>query len=50
MISRFLQPEIMVFMIPIVAIGGHYFLKARKMSYEYEERRAKIDAGIDPDA
>ncbi len=50
MISRLLQPEILVFMVPIVALTGHYLVKAKKLSYEYEERRLKIEQGIDPDA
>ena len=50
MISKLLRPEILVFLVPIVAIAGYYINKAQKMSYEYEERRLKIEAGIDPDA
>lgn len=48
--SKLLQPEIMVFLIPIVAIIGGIFISALKLNYKHEERIAKIKAGIDPDA
>jgi len=47
--SKLLQPEIMVFLIPIVAIVGGIFIAALKLNYKHEERIAKIKAGLDPD-
>lgn len=49
MLFRLLQPQVLVFLIPIVAISGHYILKAHKMRYEHEERLTKIEMGLDPD-
>ncbi len=50
MLSKLLQPQVLVFMIPIVAIVGGLIIKAIKLNYAHEERIAKINAGIDPDA
>ncbi len=49
MFFRIFQPQVLIFLIPIVAICGHYILKAHKMRYEHEERLAKIENGINPD-
>ena len=49
MLYKLLQPQILVFLIPIVAIVGGYTIKSQKMQYEHEERLAKIEAGLDPD-
>lgn len=49
MLSKLLQPEVLVFIIPIVAIVGGLIIKAIKLNYAHEERIAKINAGIDPD-
>lgn len=49
MLFRLLQPQVLIFLIPIVAIVGSFVIKAQKMSYEHEERLAKINAGMDPD-
>ncbi len=48
--SRILQPEILIFLIPIVAIICRYAYKSAELKCEHEERLAKIEAGIDPDA
>jgi len=50
MLSKILQPEILVFIIPIVALLGVFIIIAIKLNYAHEERIAKINAGIDPDA
>ncbi len=50
MLNKILQPEILVFLIPIVALIGGFVIAAIKMNYAHEERIAKINAGIDPDA
>ena len=49
MLFRLLQPQVLVFLIPIVAIVGGYIIKSQKMRQEHEERLAKIEAGMDPD-
>ena len=49
MLYRLLQPQVLVFLIPIVAIVGGYIIKSQKMRQEHEERLAKIEAGMDPD-
>ena len=49
MLYRLLQPQVLIFLIPIVAIVGSFIIKAQRMSYEHEERLAKINAGMDPD-
>lgn len=49
MLSKLLQPQVLIFMIPIVAIIGGVVLSAIKLSYKHEERMAKIEAGMDPD-
>lgn len=48
--NRFLQPEIMVFMIPIVAIIVGGVISAIGMMNKHRERIAMIQAGFDPDA
>ncbi len=48
--NRFLQPEIMVFLIPIVAIVVGGVLSAIGMMNKHRERIAMIQAGFDPDA
>jgi len=48
--NRFLQPEIMVFLIPIVAIVVGGLLSAVGMMNKHRERIAMIQAGFDPDA
>ena len=48
--DRFLQPEIMVFLIPIVAIVVGGVLSAIGMMNKHRERIAMIQAGFDPDA
>ena len=50
MLSKILRPEILVFIIPIVALLGVFIIIAIKLNYAHEERIAKINAGIDPDA
>jgi len=50
MLSRLLQPEILIFIVPIVAILGGVYIKALKLNHAHDERLAKIDAGLDPDA
>jgi hypothetical protein len=49
MLYKLLQPQILVLLIPIVAIVGGYIIKSQKMSYEHEERLAKINAGLELD-
>ena len=49
MLYKLLQPQVLVFLIPIVAIVGGYIIKSQKMNHAHEERLAKINAGLDPD-
>jgi len=49
MLNKLLQPQVLVFIIPIVAIVGGMIIAAIKLNYAHEERIAKINAGIDPD-
>lgn len=44
------QPQVAVFLIPIVAIIGYAVNKGLKANYEHKERMTKIENGIDPDA
>ena len=44
------NPATLALMIPIVAIVCSYAHKTTKMRLEHEERLAKIEAGMDPDA
>jgi len=45
-----LKPEVIIFLIPLAAIIGAVINKTQKARYEHEERMAKIENGIDPDA
>lgn len=49
MIRNLLRPEVLIFMIPIVAIICSTIKKLSRMRFEHEERLARIEAGIDPD-
>lgn len=44
------NPATLVLMIPIVAIICSFAHKTTKMRLEHEERIARIEAGLDPDA
>lgn len=49
MLSRLLRPEVLIFMIPIVAIVCSCVHRITKMKLEHEERLARIEAGLDPE-
>ena len=46
---RLLQPEIMIFLIPIVAIVAGAIIKITKMLITHHERITMIQHGIHPD-
>ena len=48
-ISKLLRVEVLIFLIPIVAIVMGVGSKMLNRFLEHKERIAKIDAGIDPD-
>lgn len=50
MFDALLHPAVLVFLIPIVAIICGTVIKLQKLKFKHEERLAKIEAGIDPDA
>ena len=47
--ARLLRVEVLIFLIPIVAIIMGVGSKMLNRFFEHRERMAKIDAGIDPD-
>ena len=49
-LARLLRVEVLIFLIPIVAIIMVFGGKMLSRFFEHKERMAKIDAGIDPDA
>ncbi len=48
-LARLLRVEVLIFLIPIVAIVMGVGSKMMNRFFEHRERMAKIDAGIDPD-
>jgi len=48
-LARLLRPEVLIFLIPIIAIAGVAGRKMLSRYYEHKERMAKIEAGFDPD-
>ena len=48
-LARLLRVEVLIFLIPIVAIIMVVGSKMLNRFFEHRERMAKIDAGIDPD-
>ena len=48
-LARLLRVEVLIFLIPIVAIVMGVGSKMLNRFFEHRERMAKIDAGIDPD-
>ena len=49
MFRLLLNPAVLIFLIPIVAIICGSLIKSQKMRFAHEERLAKINAGMDPD-
>ena len=49
-LARLLRAEVLIFLIPIVAIVGVAARKILTRYFEHKERMAKIEVGIDPDA
>jgi hypothetical protein len=49
LLDRLLQPECLVFCIPLAAILGVFTFKIVAAIIAHRERMAKIDHGIDPD-
>jgi hypothetical protein len=49
LVERILEPDIIVFMIPITAIVVGGILAIVKVVTRHRERMAKIEMGIDPD-
>ncbi len=50
MFDTILDPSVLIFIIPIVAIVCSTVIKLQKMRFKHDERIAKIQEGIDPDA
>ncbi len=48
-LARLLRVEVLIFLIPIVAIVMGVGSKMMNRFFEHRERMAKIEAGIDPD-
>lgn len=48
-LARLLRVEVLIFLIPIVAIIMGVGSKMMNRFFEHRERMAKIEAGIDPD-
>ncbi len=48
-LSRLLRADVLIFLIPIIAIIGVFARKILTRYFEHKERMAKIEAGIDPD-
>lgn len=49
-LAKLLRVEILIFLIPIVAIIMVFGGRMLNRFFEHKERMAKIDMGIDPDA
>jgi len=47
LIRAIFRPEVLIFLIPIVAIVCGAVHKITKMRFEHEERLARIEAGLD---
>ncbi len=48
-LARLLRVEVLIFLIPIVAIVMGVGSKMLNRFFDHRERMAKIEAGIDPD-
>ena len=48
-LSRLLNPGVLIFVIPIVAVVMVFGTKMFKAFLSHQERMAKIEAGMDPD-
>ena len=48
-LARLLRPDVLIFLIPIIAIAGVAARKILTRYFEHKERMAKIEAGFDPD-
>jgi hypothetical protein len=48
-LAKLLRAEVLIFLIPIVAIVGVAARKILTLYFGHKERMAKIEAGIDPD-
>ena len=48
-LARLLRVEVLIFLIPIVAIVMGVGAKMLNRFFDHRERMAKIEAGIDPD-
>lgn len=49
-LEQILEADVLVFLIPIVAIVGAFALKGAKAYFRHAERMEKIRNGIDPDS
>ena len=49
-LEKFLQPEIIGPLIGLVAVVGYFTISGIKVYLRHQERIAKIQNGIDPDA
>ena len=48
-LAKLLRPDVLIFLIPIIAISGVAARKMLSRYYEHKERMARIEAGLDPD-
>ena len=49
-LDKVMNPGVLVFLIPIVAILAFFGRKMLDRYFDHQERMAKIEAGIDPDS
>ncbi len=47
-IEKLLNPAVLIFLIPVVAILGVSIRKILRLHYDHQERMARIEAGYDP--
>ena len=48
-LEKLLDPAVLIFLIPVVAIIGVSGRKMLRIHYEHQERMARIEAGYPPD-
>ncbi len=48
-VEKLLDPAVLIFLIPVVAILGVSVRKILRLHYDHQERMAKIEAGYDPE-
>ncbi|MCH8142601.1 MAG: hypothetical protein IH908_13500 [Proteobacteria bacterium] len=48
-VEKLLDPAVLIFLIPVVAILGVSVRKILRLHYDHQERMARIEAGYDPE-